>query len=128
MFANSQFGGMDLGLPDVCKTPVPPIPYPNIAPSVVTIPVAFNYLIMGGPEHNMASIRPFTTGDVPGVGLGVASQTIIAKQNHVTGSFTNILRGTPVTRLTSIGPTNVFNCPPACRIVPSQFKVISLAP
>jgi len=128
MFSNCQVGGMDLGFPDVCKTPVPPIPYPNMALGPMTIPVAFNILLMGLPAHNMMSIRPVTLGDQAGIGLGLVSQTIIMKQNHITGAFTYILRGTPATRVTSIGPTNLINCPLSVRIVPSQFKELLLCP
>lgn len=126
MFTNCQLMGLDLGFPDVCRTPVPPIPYPNVGMGPVTIPIAFNILTGGGPTHNLMSIRPLTLGDQPGVGGGMISQTFMQKQNHVTGAFTRILRGTPTTRVTSIGPTNLINCPPAVRIVPSQFKEILL--
>lgn len=128
MFANCQLGGMDLGLPDVCRTPVPPIPYPNMGLGPVTIPVPFNMLLCGLPQHNMMSIKPITFGDQPGFGGGMISQTFMAKHNHVTGMFTSILRGTPATRVTSIGPTNLINCPPSVRIVPSQFKSLLLGP
>ncbi|ADU91670.1 DUF4150 domain-containing protein [Taylorella equigenitalis] len=126
MFANQQLMGMDLGFPDVCRTPAVPIPYPNMAMSPTTIPIPFNWILCGGPSHNMMSVRVMTIGDQPGIGLGMVSQTITMKQNHVTGAFTEILRGTPATRMTSMGPTNMINCPPAVRIVPSQFKYLLL--
>lgn len=128
MFANAQFGGMDLGFPDVCKTPIPPIPYPNIALGPMTVPIAFNVLAGGGPWHNLMSVRPLTMGDTPGIGLGLVSQTVMARQQHVTGAFTVIVRGTPSTRVTSIGPANLSNCPLSCRVVPSQLRVLVLAP
>ena len=128
MFANAQFGGMDLGFPDVCKTPVPPIPYPNTAAGPTTVPVAFNVLAGGGPWHNIMSARPMSGGDIAGVGMGVASQTVAARQQHVTGAFTTIIRGSPSTRVSSLGPSNLINCPISCRIVPSQITVMVLAP
>lgn len=126
MFSNCQIGGMDLGFPDVCKTPVPPVPYPNTAMGPTTIPVCFNLLLCFGPRHNIMSIRPVSMGDTPGVGMGLVSQTVMAPQRHVTGAFTFILRGSPHTRVTSFGPTNLINCPPSARLVPSQFKEILL--
>ncbi|AEP35906.1 DUF4150 domain-containing protein [Taylorella asinigenitalis] len=128
MFANCQLGGMDLGFPDVCKTPVPPVPYPNIALGPTTIPVCFNTLLMCTPRHNLMSFRPITQGDTPGVGLGLVSQTVMAQQRHVTGSFTFIVKGAPHTRVTSMGPANLINCPLSYRTVPSQFKEILLCP
>ncbi|SPY07096.1 PAAR-like domain-containing protein [Oligella urethralis] len=128
MFANCQLGGMDLGFPDVCKTPIPPIPYPNIAMGPLTIPICFNVLLMGLPQHNIMSSRTITFGDTPGIGLGLISWTVMARQQHVTGAFTHILRGTPATRVTSLGPTNLINCPLSVRIVPSQFKALLLCP
>lgn len=128
MFSNAQLMGMDLGFPDVCRTPAVPIPYPNMSMSPMTVPICFNILVGGGPAHNMMSIRPMTLGDQPGVGGGMVSQTFMQKHNHITGAFTRILRGSPTTRLTSIGPTNMINCPPSVRIVPSQIKELMLAP
>lgn len=29
MFSCAQIGGISAGFPDVCKTPLPPIPHPN---------------------------------------------------------------------------------------------------
>lgn len=128
MFANCQIGGMDLGFPDICKTPLPPIPYPNFALGPLTVPNTFNILLMFGPWHNIMAFRPITFGDTPGIGGGIISQTFMARQQHVTGSVTTIIRGTPSTRMTSMGPTNLINCPLSVRIVPSQFKVLLLCP
>jgi len=127
MFANCQLFGMDLGFPDVCRTPIPPIPWPNIALGPMTIPVCFNVLLIGTPQHNLMSIRPITLGDTPGIGLGMISQTVMASQRHVTGAFTHIIRGTPATRLTSFGPANLINTVSA-RCVPSQTKVALCCP
>ncbi len=127
MFANCQLGGMDLGFPDVCKTPLPPIPYPNMAFGPVTIPIPFNILLKCVPQHNLMSFRPITMGDTPGIGLGLISQTVMAPQRHLTGAFTYIIRGAPATRVTSLGPTNLINCPLSMRLVPSQFTELVLA-
>jgi hypothetical protein len=46
---------------------------------------------------------------------------------HLTGAFTVLLKGTPATRLTSVSLQNSTNAI-GMRIVPSQFKVLMLAP
>jgi hypothetical protein len=46
---------------------------------------------------------------------------------HVTAAFTVLVLGMPATRLTSIAIQNSTNCP-GVRIVPSQVKVVLLAP
>ena len=127
MYANCQLFGMDIGLVDVCRTPIPPVPWPNIALGPMTIPVCFNILLIGTPQHNLMSIRPLTLGDILGVGLGVISQTVMAAQRHVTGAFTHVIRGTAATKLGSMGPANLFNAVSA-RCVPSHTKVALFCP
>ena len=130
MFANSQMMGMDLGFPDVCMTPMPapvPVPYPNIALGPMAVPAAYNVLFMATPAHNMASTIVMTNGDNPGVATGVASATVMGPARHVTASFTTLIGGLPCTRMTSVAIQNNTNCP-GIRIVPSQIKVLVLAP
>ncbi|WP_058912973.1 DUF4150 domain-containing protein [Entomohabitans teleogrylli] len=130
MFANCQLMGLDTGFPDVCLTPTPtptPIPYPNLALGPTAIPVAFNILFMGMPAHNMATVTPLTNGDNAGIALGVASATVMGPSRHITGAFTVLLKGMPATRLTSISLQNSTNAP-GMRVVPSQLKVLMLAP
>lgn len=133
MFANSQMMGMDTGFPDVCLTPAPPspapvpIPYPNIAMGPMGVPAAYTTLFMGTPAHNMSTSIPMTNGDNAGVSMGVASGTVMGPQRHLTAAFTVLVQGMPATRLTSMSLQNSTNCPGA-RIVPSQVKVLLLAP
>lgn len=129
MFANCQLMGMDLAFPDVCRTPpaMIPIPYPDVALGPTAIPNAWNILFMGMPAHNMATVTPITMGDTPGLGLGMASNTVMGPSRHLTGAFTVLLRGTPATRMTSLSLQNRCNMV-GMRIVPSQFKVLMLAP
>lgn len=130
MFANCQMMGMDLGFPDVCMTPTPtptPIPYPNFAMGPTAIPVAWNILFMGMPAHNLATTMPISNGDNPGIAMGVASGTVMGRVRHLTAAFTVLLKGTPASRLTSISLHNLINAI-GCRLVPSQFKVLLLAP
>jgi hypothetical protein len=130
MFANSQMMGIDMGFPDVCLTPTPapvPVPYPNIAAGPMGVPASYNILFMGTPAHNMATTVPLTNGDNAGVALGVASGLVMGPSRHLTGSFTTLLTGMPATRMTSASLQNSTNCP-GMRLVPSQVKVVILAP
>jgi hypothetical protein len=131
MFANTQMMGMDMGFPDVCLTPTPagpvPVPYPNIAMGPMGVGAAYHVLFSFAPAHNMATVVPMSNGDNAGVATGVASGVVMGPDRHLTGSFTTLVGGTPATRLTSVSLQNSTNAPGA-RIVPSQVKVLLLAP
>lgn len=130
MFANTQMMGTDMGFPDVCLTPTPapvPIPYPNIAMGPMGTPAAYTVLFECAPAHNLSTVVPMTNGDNAGVNMGVASGTVMGPSRHLTAAFTVLVKGMPATRLTSMSLQNSTNCPGA-RIVPSQPKVILLAP
>jgi hypothetical protein len=130
MFANTQMMGLDIGFPDVCLTPTPapvPIPYPNIAAGPMGVPAAYNVLFMCTPAHNMATTIPLTNGDNVGVNLGVASGMVMGPARHLTAAFTVVVMGVPATRMTSVALQNSTNCP-GVRLVPSQVKVLLLAP
>jgi hypothetical protein len=129
MFANTQMMGLDLGFPDVCLTPpVPlPIPYPNLALGPMGVPAVYKVLFMCAPAHNMATTIVMTNGDNTGVALGVASGTVMGPSRHLTAAFTVLVGGMPATRLTSVALQNSTNCP-EIRLVPSQIKVLLLAP
>ena len=126
MFANSQMMGVDMGFPDVCKTPVPapvPIPYPAIAAGPMGVPAAYHILSMFTPTHNLLTTIPLTNGDNAGVAMGLVSQTVMAPTSPITGAFTVLVGGAPVTRLTSINRGNTMNNPIVnARTVPSQIK------
>jgi len=131
MFANCQMGGQDMGFPDVCLTPTPPVvtplPYPNIAMGPTAVGFVPNILMSAMPAHNMSTSIPLTNGDNAGVSTGVASGTVMGPTRHLTGSFTVLMGGMPATKLTSMSLQNSTNCP-GCRIAPSQTKVLMLAP
>jgi hypothetical protein len=129
MFANTQMMGLDLGFPDVCLTPpVPvPIPYPNLALGPMGVPAVYKVLFMCAPAHNLSTTIVMTNGDNTGVALGVASGTVMGPSRHLTAAFTVLVGGIPATRLTSTALQNSTNCP-GIRLVPSQFKVLLLAP
>ncbi|WP_411885897.1 DUF4150 domain-containing protein [Polaromonas sp. YR568] len=135
MFANTQMGGMNMGFPDVCLTPIPspagpiptPLPYPNIATGMMGVPAAYNVLYGGTPAHNMGTIIPLTNGDNAGLMTGVASGTVMAPSMPMTGAFTVLVGGLVATRMTSMNLQNSTNCP-GVSLVPSQLKVLILAP
>jgi hypothetical protein len=129
MFANTQMMGIDIGFPDACLTPpaMAPIPYPNIGAGPTSSPAVYKVLFMFAPAHNLSSKTAMSNGDNAGVGTGVASGTVMAPNRHVTAAFTLLVGGQPATRLTSVGIQNSTNCP-GVRLVPSQVKVLVLAP
>ena len=129
MFANTQMMGIDLGGPDVCKTPpvAAPLPYPNIGAGPMGVPAAYNILVMCAPAHNMLTTIPLSNGDNPGVVMGLASQTVMGPVRPVTAAFTCIYGGAPLTRMTSVNIQNTMTAP-GVRIAPSQVKLIVLCP
>ncbi len=129
MFANTQMMGMDIGFPDVCLTPpVPvPVPYPNLAAGPMGVPAVYKVLFMCAPVHNLATKIVMTNGDNAGLATGVASGSVMGPSCHLTGAFTCLVGGLPVTRMTSVALQNRTNCP-GVRLVPSQLKVLVLAP
>jgi hypothetical protein len=130
MFANTQMMGMDFAFPDVCLTPMPaptPIPYPNMAMSPMAVGAAYNVLWGCTPAHNMMTTIPMTNGDNAGVAMGVASGMVMGPSRHLTAAFTVLVGGAPATRLTSMSLQNSTNAP-GMRVVPSQIKVLLLAP
>lgn len=123
---------MDLGFPDVCLTPAPPappipVPYPNIANGPMGVSAVYNVLMSCMPVHNLGTVIPLTSGDNAGVGMGVASGTVMGKCQAVTGAFTVLIGGKPVTRMTSMSMANSTNCPTSVRLAPSQVSVLILA-
>jgi hypothetical protein len=132
MFANTQMSGMDIGGPDVCLTPAAagapvPVPYPNMASGSMGTPAVYNVLIGCAPAHNLGTSVPMTNGDNAGVNMGVASGTVMGPSRHLTGAFTVLIGGMPASRMTSSSLQNSTNAPGA-RVVPSQVKVLILAP
>ena len=95
--------------------------------SSMGVPPAVGVFFMCTPAHNMATTVVMTNGDNAGVATGVASGMVMGPSRHVTAAFTVLVQGAPGTRLTSMSIQNSTNCPGA-RIVPSQPKVILLAP
>lgn len=69
--ASNSGVGMNIGFPDVCVTPVgpvpTPIPYPNMAMNATAVPFAPDVLISFVPGLNMGAEMPLTLGDQAGV-------------------------------------------------------------
>jgi hypothetical protein len=131
MFANTQMMGIDTGFPDVCLTPSPagpvPVPYPNVASGPMALNAAYDVLFSCAPAHNLGTTIPMTNGDNAGVGLGLASGTVMGPARHLIGAFTVLIGGMAATRLTSASLQNSTNVP-GVRCVPSQTTVMILAP
>ena len=74
---------VDIAMPDVCLTPVPPspapvpIPYPDIGLGPTAIPAQVKMLVLGMPVHNMMTQKPISNGDNVGVSLGVMSGIVM---------------------------------------------------
>lgn len=132
MFASTMMGGMCLGFPDVCKTPIPPagpvpIPYPNIATGLTCNPAttAMTVLTFGMPTLNQTTQGTISNGDNAGVLGGVASQLMMGPQEQVLGSLTVMIGGSPTQKMTSLMGQNgmSMNCP-GVSLVPSQVTLL----
>ncbi|AEP36800.1 DUF4150 domain-containing protein [Taylorella asinigenitalis] len=129
MFATNQMVGLDFAFPDVCKTPpaLIPIPYPDLAFPMAAIPVAINVLFNSVFAHNMATQIPVTVGDLPGVAMGLISQTVSATSRRVLmNSYTTLVFGTPANRMGCGGPQNNINTV-GFTVVPSCPNITILA-
>lgn len=134
MFANTQMGGMSLGFPDVCLTPIPspagpiptPLPYPNIAMGMLAVPAVYIVLFGGAPAENLLSVTPMSTGDEAGAMMGVASGMIAGPDRPLLGSFKVLVGGIFATRLTTLSMGNLTNCP-SVSLAPAQVRVLLLS-
>ncbi|MBB1598099.1 DUF4150 domain-containing protein [Achromobacter sp. UMC46] len=106
-----QLPSVGLGFPDVCKTPVLPVPHIDVSTSSMGIPVVWNVWLCCAPMHNMVTPIPVTLGDTAGVGGGVISQTFMGQARYMTGAFTVLVRAAPLVRVTSLTVQNTINTP-----------------
>ncbi len=132
MFANCQIGGMNMGFPDVCLTPIPPavvpIPYPNMTFGPTGLPAAYTVLLTGGPAHNILTMPPLSVGDNAGVNMGVASGMVMGPTRHVLGSFTVLQNAMPATKMTSMSGHNGASLNiPGMTMVPAQVTVMIMS-
>ena len=75
----------------------------------------------------MSTTVVMSNGDNAGVMMGVASGLVMGPSRHLTASFTTLVGGMPLTRMTSMSLQNSTNAP-GMRVAPSQVKVLVLAP
>ena len=134
VFVNAQgpIPSIDFAFPDVCKTPVlgvpVPIPYPNLALGPMAVPDQFTLLIECMPAHNLATIKPISLGDEPGLELGPVSQMVTVPERHLSGSFTLFIGGPPATRmLDPTGQNGLLPNDPGITLSPAQLTVLSLS-
>ena len=137
MFMNTQMGGMNFAMPDVCLTPIPspagpiptPIPYPNISTGLTAIPptASLKVLTVAMPSHNLMTTGTLSNGDNAGLMMGVMSGMVMGPTRHMLGSFTTLVGGIPCTKMTSMSGQNGMSLNiPGMTLVPSQFKVLVL--
>jgi hypothetical protein len=133
MFLLSTSGGMNMGAPDVCKTPTPagpvPIPYPNISDCTAANPATTGKKLLLDfipSVHQMTQVL-ISSGDEPGVAMGVVSNTIKGPTRFMAGTPSLLIQGFPAMRVTSVTAQNgmAANCP-GCSLVPTQVKALAL--
>ena len=129
---NGPMPGMDMGFPDVCKTPVGPavvpLPYPNIALTPMAIPTQFTVFTMCMPSHNITTTIELTEGDEPGLLMGMVSELDMGPAQNEMGSVNLFLGGPPATKLTSpTGQNGVVPNAPGVTLAPSQTVWLSLS-
>jgi hypothetical protein len=126
-------GWINMGMPDVCKTPVGPavvpIPYPNISTGVMANPAtcAMTVLTSCMPSVTQITEIMLSQGDDPGVLMGLVSNMVMGPTEHLLGAPTVIFEGTPVQHLTTMTGHNgmAMNCP-GVTLAPSQVTVMAL--
>lgn len=129
MFATTQIVAISLAFPDVCKVPIlgvpVPIPFPNIALSVTSVPIVLNVIIGGGPAHNLLTPGTISNGNEPGIELGIVSELEIGPNTYVMGSIKVFFGTAPAARMTSLTGQNgmPFNMI-GMELSPSQVTVL----
>jgi len=131
MFAVTKQSGQCMGMPDVCKTPVPlappvPIPYPNIAMPMMGNPATMKVLIAGMPALTKASKITISSGDEAGVAGGVVCGKNMGPAEFVMSSLTVKLEGNPAVRLGDMTKHNDGNIVGAV-LAPSQAVVMIMS-
>ncbi|NLS00075.1 DUF4150 domain-containing protein [Rhizobium sp. P38BS-XIX] len=88
-------------LPDICRSPQPPVPYTNIAFARDLAKGTKTVFSHGGVMNGIkGSEFHVSYGDEPGVGRGVKSNTVQAEATWLTWSPNVFMEGQPVTRHT----------------------------
>ena len=109
--------------PDVCLTPmgnsVVPIPYSNTAESKDTSNGSTNVFVDGNPIMLKDSVFSKSTGDEPGIALGVGSGTTGSVAKFTNYSFDVKVEGRNVCRRLDPMTSNNGNTPPAALMQPN---------
>mgnify|MGYP002629526155 FL=1 len=113
---------------DTCKTPAPPapsipIPYVNMAMTMMAMPTVTQVLVMGCPSLNLDSKISVSMADEPGVAGGVVSGSFIGECQFTSGSMKVTLKGKPAVRMMDPAKSNKGNCF-GSMMTPSQALVI----
>jgi carboxyl-terminal processing protease len=120
--ASNSGVGMNIGFPDVCVTPVGPvpvpIPYPNMAMNVMAVPFAPNVLISFMPGINMGAETPITLGDQAGV-----ESPFMGPGRYTMGNPTVMVNALPAVNLLCPTSGNDFINPVGAVMVPSITNV-----
>ncbi|WP_437741064.1 DUF4150 domain-containing protein [Sorangium sp. So ce302] len=126
MFAITSRGGMDFGIPDVCRLPTTiPVPFPNFAAKPMGTSPAYKVRIGPAPVHTLATTIPLTSGDNPGLLGGVISGRNMGPARRLRFSRNTLWQGKPAVVLSANGLGNQINTN-STTIVPSQTKVLIL--
>lgn len=131
VFGNTQMNGMNLGFPDVCNTPTPagpvPIPYPNISNQPLAVPFVPNIFHSFAPTQNMLRAPTISNGDNAGAAMGVASGMVMGPTKNMTGCFTTLVGGGPMTKMLDVtGQNGMSPNAVGATLVPSQVRVMYL--
>ncbi len=123
--AATKKGGNVFALLDMCKTPPDnvPKPYTNSKSLTGTVSVADKVLIQNKATVCQNSKVPVTTGDEPGLTLGVKSSTIKGKATFVSYSSKVYAQGKKVVYHTAVTKQNKGNII-GTHASPSQSKVL----
>ena len=120
--ASNSGVGMNIGFPDVCVTPVGPvpvpIPYPNMAMNATAVPFAPNVLVSFVPGLNMGAEMPMTLGDQAGV-----ESPFMGPGRYTMGNPTVLVNALPAVNLLCPTTGNDFINPLGAVLVPSITNV-----
>jgi hypothetical protein len=128
--ASSKEGGMALGFPDVCKTPIlgvpVPIPYPNIGQLSNADDTVDKVLVQNKETVVESSKISQSMGDEAGVQMGIISNKQMEEINFEGHSSKVKAAGKKVVYHTAMTAHNYSNAnmPVGIQISPSQTKVI----
>jgi carboxyl-terminal processing protease len=120
--ASNSGVGMNMGFPDVCATPVGPvpvpIPYPNMAMNATAVPFSPDVLISFVPGLNMGAEMPMTLGDQAGV-----DSPFMGPGRYTMGNPTVMVNALPAVSLLCPTTGNDFINPVGAVLVPSITSV-----